>query len=162
MSSETEPLLREDNTTQYSHTQSTHQRLRQWCYIIFNLELAMALHSFAFGINGVIVTNLYIQKACRLVLFIPWFYWVFLLQGEPELLQHSVWQHCALWGGAEQGAGCGIHTRAVQHLPQLYTSVIFSKLLYLTITSLPVYSHPCYWPPGQITMAGSPSWSYPV
>jgi len=25
----------------------------------------MALHSFAFGINGVIVTNLYIQKACR-------------------------------------------------------------------------------------------------
>ena len=67
MSSETEALLGGHARTQClnSNRSDFNQNFKKWFHVIFNLELAMALHAFAYGIHGVIVTNLYIEKACR-------------------------------------------------------------------------------------------------
>ena len=69
MSSESEPLLggQAEATCTQSGRSYLNQNVKKWFRVIFNLELAMALHSFAYGIHGVIVTNLYIEKACRYV-----------------------------------------------------------------------------------------------
>ena len=64
MNSENEPLLRR-NTQPHQYETRASQYYKKWIHVIFNLELAMALHSFSHGIHGVIVTNLYIEKACR-------------------------------------------------------------------------------------------------
>ena len=58
---ESVPLLGGHFQTQASFL----DRLKKIVAVIFNVELAMGLCSFASGIESVIGTNLYIEKACR-------------------------------------------------------------------------------------------------
>ena len=66
MLSETEPLLSEHSNSLSNNNQcKTSHHLVKLFWLILNLELAVALTSFAYGLHGIIVTNLYIEKACR-------------------------------------------------------------------------------------------------
>jgi len=68
MSTEQEPLLGRVSCRDPGEARrgsNSNNKFKKWFRVVFNLELAMALHAFSHSINGVIVTNLYIEKACR-------------------------------------------------------------------------------------------------